>query len=153
MRVALAGAALAVLGWAAAAPGNTLAPCKPGAHMIGGGAVRTFCGQAKAFMGIHTVDYQFDSGGRCTRTGGTFRIDIGTVTLRPGAPKSYYFGIAVRAAHDGTYRNQTVRWQLPGTRGSLTRVTVKLSKGLREGSFSGFVPGGGPGSGTFFCSS
>lgn len=150
-RIALIAAALAALAWTAQAPGRTL--CTPGVRTVGGVTYRTFCGPAKATLHAGGQTYAF-AGGNCARTGTTFTINIGTITLPPGSPKYRYFGITVFTGHDGTFANAAITWQFPGgRRGSLISTKVVLSGGRTKGTFSGRLLGAsGTGSGTFRCS-
>jgi hypothetical protein len=127
--------------------------CHPGVRTVKGVKTRTFCGPAKAQVTIHTVDYRFDSGGACSRSGSTFTINIGTITLGTAKPKSAYFGITIFNAHDGTFKNQAVAWQLPRMQKAIVGATITLSHGMQQGSFSGTVLGTGQlVTGGFVCS-
>jgi hypothetical protein len=147
----VAAAAVAALALAAQAPART--DCSAGVRTAKGVTYRTFCGPAKVFMTIHTVDYRFDNGGECSKSGGYFSVNIGTITLPPGKPKYAYFGIAVLGTHAGTFKNQAVTWQLPGgVRGSLINTTVEIAPGMKKGTFTGTVLGKNVvGNGSFTC--
>jgi len=147
-RLFLLAGLVAALAWTTQAPARPA--CTPGVHKIGGVTVRTFCGPAKATLRIGTRTYQF-AGGECVRTAKMFLLNIGTITLG-ATPKSRYFGSLVSpAAHDGTFTNQVISWQVPGKGGGLAGAKVTLSGGRTKGTFSGPVIGGGTGSGTFTC--
>jgi hypothetical protein len=148
---AAAGVAALALALAAQAPART--GCTAGVKTVKGVTYRTFCGPAKAQVTVHAVDHRFDGGGLCTRSGGTFSINVGTITLPPGKPKFSYFGITVFKAHDGTFKNQAVGWQLPGTGKSIIGGTITLSHGMRRGTFSGKIYGTNQlATGGFVCS-
>jgi hypothetical protein len=150
MRIALVAAALAALALTAQAPARQ--SCTPGVHTTGGVTRRTFCGKAHATLHFGGKTYRF-TGGSCDSTPGAFTINIGTITLPPGKPKSRYFGITVFTTHDGTFTNQGVAWQFPnGARNSLFHATIKLQGGRKRGTFSGTrMADQKRGSGTFSC--
>jgi hypothetical protein len=141
----------AALGWTAQAPARPA--CSAGVRTTGGVTYRTFCGPAKATLHFGGKTYAF-AGGSCSKTGGAFSINIGTITLPPGSPKYRYFGITVFTTHDGTFRNQAVAWQFPGgKRGSLFHAKIVLKGGRTQGTFAGTTLADHiPGSGTFRCS-
>ena len=142
MRHALvAAAALAALALAAQAPART--NCTAGVKTVGGVTYRTFCGSAKATVVTKTQTFRF-AGGECSKSGGAFSVNIGTITLPPGKPKYTYFGVAVFNTHAGTFSKPApaVTWQLPGgRRGSLLYATVTIAPGMKKGSFTGKLLG------------
>lgn len=141
MRAALAlAAALTALVLGTQASARTA--CTAGVKTVNGVTYRTFCGPAKAQATIHTLDYRFDNGGECTKTGSTWSINIGTITIGGAKPKYGYFGITVFSAHAGANTNApAVAWQLPGRRFALLSATVTLAPGLKKGSFTGKLIG------------
>jgi hypothetical protein len=131
-------AALAALAWGADVSATA---CKAGARTVGGVRYVTFCGPAKAQVSIRAVNYRFDNGGACARTGRTFSIDVGTLTAGTARPKYAYFGLAVVNAHAGVNRSQIVAWDLPRRRAAVVGAAVTLAPGLRSGSFTGKLAG------------
>jgi hypothetical protein len=127
-------------------------PCTPGVRTAGGVTSRTFCGSAGATLRLGGKTYRY-AGGECQRTGKSFAVNIGTITLPPGKPKHRYFGIAVFTGKDGTYREQAVALQFPGgKRLSLFHAKIVLEGGRTRGTFAGKTLSGRiPGSGTFHC--
>jgi hypothetical protein len=146
----LAGLAVALM-WTAQAPARPA--CTAGVHATGGVTSRTFCGPAHATLHLGGKTYVFTQG-ECARTGSTFTINIGTITLPPGSPKHRYFGITVFTGRDGTFTNQAVALQFPGgKRLSLFHAKIVLKAGRSQGTFSGTTLADQiPGSGTFRCS-
>ena len=144
-------AALAAL--AAVTHASARQACAAGTRTSNGVTYRTFCGPAHATLHDGGKTYTF-KGGNCMKSGATFAINIGTITLPPGKPKYNYFGITVSGAHAGKQTNQAVAWSRSnGKQGSLYRTTVTFSSGLKKGTFAGQnILGGGNGSGTFSCS-
>lgn len=151
MRPALLVAGLAAaLVWTAQA--SSRPACTAGVRTAGGVTYRSFCGPAHATLHFGGKTYRF-TGGDCERTGGSFAINLGTITLPPGKPKYRYFGIAVFTGHDGTFQNQAVSWQLPtGDHNSLFHAKLVLAGGRTRGTFAGTtLADRTPGSGTFHC--
>ena len=142
---------VAALAWTAQAPAR--AACTAGVHTTGGVTYRTFCGPARATLHLGSKTYSFTQGG-CERTGSSFTINIGTITLPPGSPKYRYFGITVFKGKDGTYTEQAVALQFPGgKRTSLFHAKIVLKAGRSQGTFAGTtLADHTPGSGTFRCS-
>ena len=128
------------------------ATCTPGVRSSGGVSYRTFCGPARATLHLGGKTYRY-SGGECERTGTSFAINLGTITLPPGSPKYRYFGIAVFTGKDGTYKEQAVALQFPGgKRTSLFHARIVVKGGRTQGTFAGKTLSGGiAGSGTFHC--
>ena len=153
LRIGLAAAAAAVAALLAASHAAARQACTAGTHSSGGVTYRTFCGPAHATLKVGGQTLTF-KGGSCQINSSIFSINIGTITLPPGKPKYDYFGITVFAKKGGTYKNQSVTWQLPhGKHGSLISATIKLASNRKSGSFSGTVLGAsGKGNGTFSCS-
>jgi hypothetical protein len=143
-------AILATLAWTAAS--SARAECTAGVRTSGGVSYRTFCGPARATLHLGGKTYRY-SGGECERTGTSFAINLGTITLPPGKPKYRYFGIAVFTGKDGTYKEQAVALQFPGGKHtSLFHAKIVLKGGRTQGTFAGKTLSGGiPGSGTFHC--
>jgi hypothetical protein len=146
----LAGLAVALM-WTAQAPARPA--CTAGVHATGGVNYRTFCGPARATLHLAGKTYAFTQG-ECTRTGSSFTINLGTITLPPGSPKYRYFGITVFNGRDGTFTNQAVALQFPGgKRASLFHAKIVLKAGRSQGTFAGTTLADHiPGSGTFRCS-
>ena len=126
--------------------------CTAGVHATGGITYRTFCGPAHATLHLSGKTYAFTQG-ECTRTGTSFTINLGTITLPPGSPKYRYFGITVFTGRDGTFTNQAVALQFPGgKRASLFHAKIVLKAGRSQGTFAGTTLADHiPGSGTFRC--
>ena len=128
--------------------------CTAGVKTVSGVTYRTFCGPAKATVTAGSTHLAF-SGGECSKEGGAFSVNIGTITLPPGKPKYVYFGITVFTTHAGTFKSPApaVGWQLPGgKRGSLLFATVTIAPGMKRGSFTGKLLGPNtPAHGTFTC--
>ena len=148
----VAAAAAAALALAAQAPAHT--NCTDGVKTVGGVTYRSFCGSAKATVVTKTGTLRF-AGGECSKSGGAFSVNIGTITLPPGKPKFQYFGVAVFNTRAGTFSKPApaVTWQLPGgKRGSLLYSTVTIAPGLKKGSFKGTLIGtNSPVHGVFSC--
>ena len=142
----------AALGWTAQAPARPAA-CTSGVHTTGGVTYRTFCGPARATLKLGGKTYLFTQG-VCERTGSSFTINIGSITLPPGSPTFRYFGITLFQGKDGTYTEQAVALQFPGgKRASLFHAKIVLKAGRTQGTFAGTtLAGHTPGSGTFRCS-
>jgi hypothetical protein len=139
-RAFVVAAALAALALSAQAGARTT--CTAAVKTTGGVTYRTFCGPAKAQASIRAIDYRFDNGGECTKTGSTWSVNIGTITLGAGKPKFAYFGITVFNAKTGKNANApAIAWQLPGKRFGLLYSTVTLAPGLKKGSFTGKLIG------------
>ena len=136
--------------WTTQASSHTT--CTAGVRTSGGVSYRTFCGPAHATLRLGGKTYRY-SGGECERTGTSFAINLGTITLPPGSPKYRYFGIAVFTGKDGTYKEQAVALQFPGgKRASLFHAKIVLKGGRTQGTFAGKTLAGGiSGSGTFHC--
>ncbi len=153
LRVALlvlaAVGASVLLGRGGAAEGASA--CTAGVRTVGGATVRTFCGPASATAKAGGRTFHF-SGGTCAVEQGYLTVNIGAITLPPAKPKLAYLGIDVKPPKAGAHANQIVSWQVPGKRYSLLPGRVVVQAGLKGGSFSGPVlGGGGAGSGTFTC--
>ncbi len=146
MREALVLLAVACVALAAVAHASArVAACTPGIKPGG----RTYCGPARATLKVGGKRYLF-RGGNCKISGGTWLLNIGTITLI-GTPKHTYLGITVFSRKPGK-RSAAVSWQLQGKTKSLRNAFVTLARGLRKGTFTGSViPGGGKASGSFRC--
>ena len=145
-------ALLIAVGLAANAPAGTRSSsCTAGVSTVGGAKVRTFCGPAKATAKTAGMTFRF-SGGRCEVTQGFFTVNIGSITLPPAKAKLMYLGIDVKPPRAGVHHNQIVSWQVPGKGYSILGATVTVSAGLKSGTFSGRVIGGGAATGSFSCS-
>ena len=142
-------AAAAVAGTAPA--GTRSASCTAGVRTVGGAKVRTFCGPATATAKTAGRTFRF-SGGQCQVSQGFFTVNIGSITLPPPKPKFAYLGIDVKPARAGAHQNQIVSWQVPGKSFSILGATVTVSAGLKGGTFSGRLIGGGSATGSFSCS-
>ena len=149
-RVALLAGLAAALVWTTQASPH--ASCTPGVRTVGGATFRTFCGPARATLHLGGRTYRY-VGGECERAGGSFAINLGTITLPPGSPKYRYFGIAVFSGKDGTFKNQAVALQFPGgKRKSLFNATIVLKGGRTQGTFTGTTLADHvKGSGTLHC--
>src|SRR5260221_8729528 len=141
----------AALAWTAQAPARPA--CTAGVRTTSGVTYRTFCGPARATLHLGGKTYSFTQG-ECERTGSSFTINIGTITLPPGSPKYRYFGIAVFKGKDGTYTEQAVALQFPGgKRTSLFHAKIVLKASRSQGTFAGAtLADHTPGSGPFHCS-
>jgi hypothetical protein len=150
-RLLLLAGLVAALAWTAQAPARPA--CTAGVHTTGGVTYRTFCGPAHATLHLGGKTYLFAQGA-CERTGSSFTINIGTITLPPGSPKYRYFGITVFSGKAGTFTNQAVATQFPGgKRVALFHATIVLKAGRSQGTFKGTtLADQRPGSGTFRCS-
>ena len=136
--------------------GNALAgarssSCTAGVSTVGGAKVRTFCGPAKAIAKTAGKTFRF-SGGQCAVSQGFFTVNIGSITLPPAKAKFTYLGIDVKVPRAGVHHNQIVSWQVPGKGYSILGATVTVSAGLKSGTFSGRVIGGGAATCSFSCS-
>jgi hypothetical protein len=156
-RTAAAPLLLALVAGALVAPAGSSASssCTPGVTKIGGKPAHAFCGPAKAVAMVGTKKYSF-TGGVCQRAGVVFSVNIGTVLVNPVAnakPGTVpYFGLTVVPAQTGVHIGQTLGWITGGKRFSVLGNRIKLTKGLKGGSFSGkSLPGGAKVTGTFTC--
>ena len=131
--------------------GTRSTSCTAGVRTVGGAKVRTFCGPAKATAKTAGKTFSF-SGGQCEVSQGFFTVNIGSITLPPAKAKFAYLGIDVKPPRAGVHRNQIVSWQVPGKGYSILGATVTVSAGLKSGTFSGRVIGGGAATGSFSCS-
>jgi hypothetical protein len=134
--------ALAFAALAAALPSR--GACTPGLSKIGGFQARTFCGPAKANAKVAGKTLSF-VGGQCAISQGYWTVNIGTIELgQPHKTKSY-FGIALtKPSHaDGTYRNVTFGFNVPGKSYLVTNGTLTLRKSGKAASFSGALATGG----------
>lgn len=149
LAIATAGATAFAAFAAVAAARDATAACTPGVKTSGGVTYRTFCGSARATakVGGKTVTF---AGGKCEVAGGTFTVNIGTISLGAAKPKYLYFGMDVTPAKAGAHTG-LVAFSVPGKRYSLLNAKVTVKAGLRGGSFSGTVLSGGTASGTFSC--
>lgn len=149
---ALAAAASTALagGGLAAAP-----PC--GVQQVGGAAVRTWCGPARATVTWAGKTLRI-TGGRCdlTRVSGLamFTVNVGRYTIPRATPRFTSFSAGGSDLKPGTYPNWLISFQTPGRywtlRPSTTRVTI--AAGARSGSFSGrLYEGGKVARGTWSC--
>jgi hypothetical protein len=138
----VAAAAAAFAAFAAALPSRDA--CTPGLSKIGGFQARTFCGPAKANAKVAGKNLSF-VGGQCAISQGHWTVNIGTIELgQPHKTKSY-FGIALmQPGHaDGTYRNVTFGFNVPGTSYLVSGGTLTLRGGGKAASFSGALALGG----------
>ena len=132
--------------------GMRSASCTAGVRTVGGATVRTFCGPARATVKAAGKTFVF-SGGQCTVSSGFFTVNVGSITLGPQSkPKFAYLGIDVKPPRAGLHRNQVVSWQVPGKGYALIGATVTVSAGLKGGTFTGRLIGGGTATGLFSCS-
>ncbi|MEO9177296.1 MAG: hypothetical protein ABI317_17415 [Gaiellales bacterium] len=156
-RTAAAPLLLALVAAALVAPAGSSAAssCTAGVTKVGGKPAHAFCGPAKAVAQVGTKRYSF-TGGVCQRSGAVFSVNIGTVVINPVAnakPGSTpYFGLTVVPPLVGVHVGQTLGWISGGKRFSVLGNRIKLTKGLKSGSFSGkSLPGGAKVTGTFTC--
>ena len=148
LALALLAAAVTAVG---ASASTKTATCSAGTKTVGGVSVRTFCGPAHATVHAGGKTLQF-SGGNCSISGGMLAVNIGSITLGTGKPKYTYFGLDVNPPKAGSHAGQVVSWQTPGKRASLIPGTVVVAAGLKSGTFSGPVfGGGGTATGSFTC--
>jgi hypothetical protein len=118
-------------------PGVVSRDVHPGVRTSGGVTYRTFCGPARATLHLGGKTYRY-SGDECERTGTSFAINLGTITLPPGSPKYRYFGIAVFTGNDRTYKEQAVALQFPGgKRTSLFHAKIGPRGWKDAGNFRG----------------
>jgi len=144
-------AAAALAGLAKALPSRDA--CTPGLSKIGGFQARTFCGPAKATVRVGGKSLTF-GGGQCAISQGYWTVNIGTIELgQPHKTKSY-FGIALmKPSHaDGTYRNVTFGFNVPGKSYLVSGGTLTLRNGGKAAGFSGtLAPGGAKVTGSVTC--
>jgi len=144
-------AAAAFAGLAGALPSRSA--CTAGLSKIGGFQARTFCGPAKATATVAGKKLSF-VGGQCAISQGYWTVNIGTIELgQPHKTKSY-FGIALtKPSHaDGTYRNVTFGFNVPGKSYLVSGGTLTLRNGGKAASFSGaLAPGGAKVTGSVTC--
>jgi hypothetical protein len=154
VRFLLSLAVLLSAGLALGAPAPARTSCTAGVRTVGGVTYRTFCGSARATVTAGATHLAF-AGGECSKEGGAFSVNIGTITLPPGKPKYTYFGLTVFTTHAGTFKSPApaVGWQLPGgKRGSILYATVTIAPGMKRGSFTGKLLGPNtPAHGSFTC--
>ena len=141
LAVVLAAAAAAAT-LTAAAP--TRAACTPGVSKIGGFQNRTFCGPAKATVHVAGKTLTF-TGGQCAISMGFWTVNIGTIELGQPRKTKSYFGIALtKPSHaDGTYRNVTFGFNVPGKSYLFAGGTLTLRKGGKAATFFGMLALGG----------
>jgi hypothetical protein len=132
------GAGLTVAASAVASPQHAAA-CVAGVKKINGVSARTFCGPAKATVHVNgkTIAYK---GGACSKSSFGWSINIGTVVLGNLSKKPEYFGITAEPKA-GTQGNGAVAVVHAGKGLAVTQSTIKLTAGLKSGTFSGKVFG------------
>lgn len=164
--VAAAGALLAA-GPAASRTDVQAAQPKPcSGSTVGGVAVLTWCGPAKATVKLAGKTLTFKGGvcGIAKALGVTaWTLNIGKFTTPPAKPKGMYFGAAGPAKlKAGTYTGAaaiklTLSFQTPGRAYSIGQKKVTITAGGKKGTFSGraFLVGpdnkGTPVSGSWTC--
>jgi hypothetical protein len=144
-------AAAAFTAFASALPSSSA--CTPGLSKIGGYQARTFCGPAKATAKVAGKSLSF-AGGQCAVSQGYWTVNIGTIELGQSHKTKSYFGIALtKPSHaDGTYRNVTFGFNVPGKSYLVSGGTLTLRKGGKAASFFGpLAPGGGQVTGSVTC--
>jgi len=127
--------------------------CTAGLSKIGGYQARTFCGPAKATARVAGRSLRF-AGGQCAISQGYWTVNIGTIELGQQHKTKSYFGITLlKPSHaDGTYRNVTFGFNVPGKSYLVSGGTLILSKGGKAASFSGVAAtGGGKVTGSVTC--
>ena len=142
---------IAILAFSVATSANARTTgCSAGVHTVGGASVRTFCGPAHATVHAAGKTLHF-TGGQCEISGGYFTVNIGSITIGSSSPKFTYLGIDVKPPKAGSHSSQIVSWQTPGKRASVLPATVVVNAGLKSGTFSGPLLGGGSATGSFSC--
>ncbi|MBA3841427.1 MAG: hypothetical protein H0X39_02205 [Actinobacteria bacterium] len=118
--------------------------CTAGLSKIAGFQARTFCGPAKATAKVGGKKLSF-VGGQCAVSQGFWTVNIGTIELGQPHETRSYFGIALmQSKHaDGTYRNVTFGFNVPGKSYLVSGGTLTLRSRGKAASFSGALAGGG----------